>query len=144
MNFYCFEMATDPVLVGFSAKCTSSSGHCNPIENWKCYIFNFRLIFVAISSHVFLATPVAPPMSSRISFETDTQKGQNTGPNPWPIHTKPASLYLAGKSKFQRRINIEILTSIFQRYIDIDSTSNFKFRRPFDIKFSTLKKRWKT
>ena len=50
--FYCFENpstarnfeTTEPILVGFSGKCTSPNGHFNQIENWKCHMFNFRLI----------------------------------------------------------------------------------------------------
>ena len=50
--FYCFENpliahdfgTTDPIQVGFSAKCTSPNEHFNQIENWKCHIFDFRLI----------------------------------------------------------------------------------------------------
>ena len=50
--FYCFENpsnahnfgTTGPIQVGFSAKCTSPNEHINQIENWKCHIFDFRLI----------------------------------------------------------------------------------------------------
>ena len=35
---------TGPIQVGFSAKCTSPNEDINQIENWKCHIFNFRLI----------------------------------------------------------------------------------------------------
>ncbi len=50
--FYCSENpsiahsfgTTGPIQVGFSAKCTSPNEHFNQIENWKCHMFDFRLI----------------------------------------------------------------------------------------------------
>ncbi len=50
--YYCFENAsfvqifrtTGPILVGVSANCISLNEHLNQIENWKCHMFNFRLI----------------------------------------------------------------------------------------------------
>ena len=32
------------IQVGFPAKCTPSNEHLNQIENWKCHMFDFRLI----------------------------------------------------------------------------------------------------
>ncbi len=34
------------IQVGFSAKCTSPNEHFNRIENWKCQIYEFRLIWL--------------------------------------------------------------------------------------------------
>ena len=50
--FYCFENpsiahnfgTTGLIKVEFSAKCTSPNMQFNQIENWKCHMFNFRLI----------------------------------------------------------------------------------------------------
>ena len=52
MNFFCFENpstvhncgSTDPILVGFSTKCTSPNGHFNQIETENFTHSNFRLI----------------------------------------------------------------------------------------------------
>ncbi len=37
---------TGSIQVGFSAKCTSPNEYFNQIENWKCHMFNFRLISI--------------------------------------------------------------------------------------------------
>ncbi len=49
--FYCFENpsianfgTTGLIQVGFSAKCTSPNENFNQVENWKCHMFDFRLI----------------------------------------------------------------------------------------------------
>ena len=44
---------TGPIQVGVSAKCTSPNKHFNQIENWKCHMFDFRLISL-ITSHYFV------------------------------------------------------------------------------------------
>ena len=40
----CNLRITEPIQVGFSAKCTSPNERFNQIANWKCHICNFRLI----------------------------------------------------------------------------------------------------
>ncbi len=42
-NYYNFG-TTGPIQVRFSAKCTSPNEDFNQIENWKCQMFDFRLI----------------------------------------------------------------------------------------------------
>ncbi len=42
-NCYNFG-TTGPIQVGFSTKCTSPNDDFDQIENWKCHMFNFRLI----------------------------------------------------------------------------------------------------
>ena len=57
--FYWFENpsiahnleTTGPIQAGFPAKCTSPNEHFNQIENSKCHMFDFRLIFPQIASH---------------------------------------------------------------------------------------------
>ncbi len=55
MHFFCFVLflesfnnfgTTGPIQMGFSAKCTSPNEHFtfSQIENWKCYMWDFRLI----------------------------------------------------------------------------------------------------
>ncbi len=44
-SFNCYSFGTiGPLQVGFSAKCTSPNEDFNQIENWKCHLFDFRLI----------------------------------------------------------------------------------------------------
>ncbi len=35
---------TSPIQMGVSEKCTYQNEHFNQIENWKCHLFDFRLI----------------------------------------------------------------------------------------------------
>ncbi len=42
---YCYNFGTTgPIQIGFSGKCTSPNVDFNQIENWKCHMFDFRLI----------------------------------------------------------------------------------------------------
>ncbi len=44
-SFNCFNFGTTgPIQVRFSAKCIPPNEDFNQIENWKCHMFNFRLI----------------------------------------------------------------------------------------------------
>ena len=44
-SFNCYNFGTTILIqVGFSAKCTSPNEDFNQIENWKCYMIDFRLI----------------------------------------------------------------------------------------------------
>ena len=45
---------TDLILIGFSAKCISSNGLFNQIENWKWHMFHFRLIPQDYITYLFL------------------------------------------------------------------------------------------
>ncbi len=62
IDFFCFGNhsvvhnfgTTGPIHVGFSAICTSPNEHFNQIENWKCDMFDFRLISLDCITYVII------------------------------------------------------------------------------------------
>ncbi len=44
-SFNCYNFGKNgPIQAGFAAKCSSPNEDFNQVENWKCYMFDFRLI----------------------------------------------------------------------------------------------------
>ncbi len=52
---------------GFSAKCTSPNEHFNQIENWKCYMFDFRLM--SLDRITYMYTYLLTTLHSDTTFD---------------------------------------------------------------------------